>query len=100
MIKEVLEELTRHPEKSGRNRFLVISIGTGTHIKEKKYDARKASDWGVIGWLKSEGSTPLINAFSEANAEVVETSVPTFFKFSGQHKNYLRIQVILFGQIS
>lgn len=32
------------------NRFLLISLGTGSSIKSK-YDARVAAKWVILGWL-------------------------------------------------
>ncbi|KAL4311098.1 hypothetical protein GQ457_01G026300 [Hibiscus cannabinus] len=44
------------------NRFLVLSLGTGSEKLTEKYNAKQAARWGVIGWLISGNSTPLINA--------------------------------------
>ncbi|KAL3734814.1 hypothetical protein ACJRO7_024054 [Eucalyptus globulus] len=35
-------------------RLLVLSMGTGSSKSEKKYSAKKASNWGVLGWLTND----------------------------------------------
>lgn len=72
-------------------RFLVISLGTGSH-KEKKYDTNKASKWGVLGWLTSDGSCPLVDMLFHSNANIVDFCVPIILKMV-HSINYLRIQV-------
>uniref|UniRef100_A0A8I6WKC2 PNPLA domain-containing protein n=1 Tax=Hordeum vulgare subsp. vulgare TaxID=112509 RepID=A0A8I6WKC2_HORVV len=47
-------------------RFLVISLGTGSSKFEEKYDAQKAKSWGMLDWLLSSGSTPLVDIFTRA----------------------------------
>ncbi|KAF5955724.1 hypothetical protein HYC85_008580 [Camellia sinensis] len=42
-------------------RFLVISIGTGSAKVEKKYNAKMAAKWSVLGWLLHGSSTPLVD---------------------------------------
>ena len=49
---------------------------------------------GVPGWLTSDGSTPLVNGFTQASADVVDLCIPTLLQELLQsEKNYLRIQV-------
>lgn len=88
VIKEII--LAR-PKKLMDYRFLVISLGTGSH-KEKKYDTNKASKWGVLGWLTSENSCPLVDMFLHSNANIVDFCVPIILKMV-HSINYLRIQV-------
>ncbi|XP_004310193.1 PREDICTED: patatin-like protein 2 [Fragaria vesca subsp. vesca] len=73
-------------------RFLVISLGTGSSKAELKYNAHVASKWGVLNWLTSGGSTPLIDAFSQASADMVDLHLSAVFKALHSEKNYLRIQ--------
>ncbi|XP_024190411.2 patatin-like protein 2 [Rosa chinensis] len=82
-------------------RFLVISLGTDSSKAELKYNAHVASKWGVWNWLTSGGSTPLINAFSQASAAMVDLHLSVVFKALHSEKNYLRIQDhTLSGEVS
>ncbi|KAK8489366.1 hypothetical protein V6N11_082696 [Hibiscus sabdariffa] len=74
------------------NRFLVLSLGTGSEKLTEKYNAKQAARWGVIGWLISGNSTPLINAFGEGSADMVDFHISVIFKALSCEKNYLRIQ--------
>ncbi|KAI6669071.1 hypothetical protein NL676_003956 [Syzygium grande] len=75
-------------------RFLVLSLATGSLKSEKKYSAKKASKWGVLGWLTNGGSTPLVDVFTQASADMVDIHLSTVFQ-SLKCENYLRIQVTL-----
>ncbi|XP_030540076.1 patatin-like protein 2 [Rhodamnia argentea] len=72
-------------------RFLVLSLGTGSSKSEKKYSAKKASKWGVLGWLTNGGSTPLVDVYTQATADMVDIHLSTVFQ-SLKCENYLRIQ--------
>lgn len=50
------------PMMSGK-RMLGLSLGTGAAKYEEKYNAAKASEWGLLGWVFDNGSTPLIRHF-------------------------------------
>ncbi|KAJ0025163.1 hypothetical protein Pint_08828 [Pistacia integerrima] len=73
-------------------RFLVISLGTGSAKKEGKYSAEEAAKWGVLGWLTSGGSTPLVDVFTQASADMVDLHISVVFQALHSEKNYLRIQ--------
>lgn len=73
-------------------RFLVISLGTGSSKFEEKYDAQKAKSWGVLDWLLSSGSTPLVDIFTRASADMVDIHIASVFKALHSEQNYLRIQ--------
>ncbi|KAL9359636.1 hypothetical protein Peur_047759 [Populus x canadensis] len=73
-------------------RFLVLSLGTGTAKTEEKYDANKAAKWGVLGWLTSDNSTPLVDVFTQASSDMVDLHLGTVFQALRSEKNYLRIQ--------
>ncbi|KAL0377727.1 UNVERIFIED_CONTAM: Patatin-like protein 1 [Sesamum radiatum] len=73
-------------------RFLVISVGTGSAKNEEKYDAAKASKWGALGWLYNHNSTPLIDSFQQASADLVDFHNAVVFEALNSQKNYLRIQ--------
>ncbi|EEF52442.1 patatin-like protein 2 [Ricinus communis] len=73
-------------------RFLVISLGTGAPKAEEKYTADKAAKWGVLGWLTANGSTPLVDVFTHASADMVDLHISELFQALHCEKNYLRIQ--------
>ncbi|WOK94320.1 patatin-like protein 2 [Canna indica] len=81
--------------------FIIISIGTGAAKVEKKFSAQLASKWGILQWLYNGGSTPLIDSFSHASAEIVDIHMSSIFQSLKCEKNYLRIQdETLMGQAS
>ena len=77
-------------------RFLVLSLGTGTAKSEEKYDAEEAAKWGLLGWLTSDNSTPLVDVFTQASADMVDFHISTVFQALHCEENYLRIQVPVF----
>jgi hypothetical protein len=85
------------PEEFGR--FLVISLGTGSSKAEKKYDARVAAKWGVLGWLTEGGSMPIFDVFTQASADMVHFHLSTVFQALHTEKSYLRIQVYIYTSI-
>ena len=78
------------------SRFIVLSLGTGTAKEEGKYDAEQAAKWGILGWLTSGGSTPLVDVFSHASSDMVDFHLSTIFQTLQSEENYLRIQVPTF----
>ncbi|XP_009349524.1 patatin-like protein 2 [Pyrus x bretschneideri] len=73
-------------------RFLVVSLGTGT-TSEEKYDAKEASEWGALGWLIGpDFSAPLVDIFTEASSDMVGFYLATVFQALESPDNYLRIQ--------
>ncbi|KAK0575702.1 hypothetical protein LWI29_005440 [Acer saccharum] len=97
-ISEVTKEITRgsadfFPIKpTDYGRFLVISLGTGSPKTEEKYDALKSGKWGLLGWLTSEGSNPLIDVFMQSSSDMIDFHVSTVFQALHSEENYLRIQ--------
>ncbi|CAI9786482.1 unnamed protein product [Fraxinus pennsylvanica] len=75
-------------------RFLVISVGTGSSKAQKKYSAQKAAKWGVLGWLLNGGSTPMVDVFTQASADMVDLHISVVFQAFHSQENYLRIQAI------
>ena len=73
-------------------RFLVISLGTGSGKDQGKYSADAAAKWGVLGWLTSGGSTPLVDVFTQASADMADLHISAVFQALHSDK-YLRIQV-------
>ena len=77
-------------------RFLVISLGTGSAKDEKKFTAKEAAKWrGLLNWLTNGGSTPIIDIFSQASADMVDLHLSVVFQTLNSEKNYLRIQVLI-----
>ncbi|KAK2992299.1 hypothetical protein RJ640_020292 [Escallonia rubra] len=76
-------------------RFLVISIGTGTSKVEKRYTAKMAAKWGVLGWLLHGGSSPLVDAFTQASSDMVDFLLCEVFQALRSKSNFLRIQLSL-----
>ncbi|XP_054799676.1 patatin-like protein 2 isoform X2 [Prosopis cineraria] len=75
------------------DRFLVISLGTGNHKQEYRYSAEEAAEWGILSWLSSNGSNPLIDCFGQASADMVDFHLASVFRALYSEKNYLRIQM-------
>ncbi|XP_050235446.1 patatin-like protein 2 [Mercurialis annua] len=73
-------------------RFLVLSLGTGSAKCEEKFDARDVAKWGMLGWLTSEHSTPLIDVFMHASSDMVDFHISTVFQALHSEENYIRIQ--------
>ncbi|KDP38382.1 hypothetical protein JCGZ_04307 [Jatropha curcas] len=76
-------------------RFLVISLATGSPKSEKKYNAIKAAKWGLLGWLTSNGSIPLVDVFTQASADMVDFHLSVVFQALHSEEHYLRIQVFI-----
>lgn len=74
------------------SRYLVLSLGTGSPKSEEKYDANEAAEWGLLGWLTSEHSTPLVDVFMQASSDMVDFHISTVFKALNSEENYIRIQ--------
>ncbi|XP_062192182.1 patatin-like protein 2 [Phragmites australis] len=73
-------------------KFMVLSLGTGTAKIEEKFDAVQSGKWGILGWLYNKGSTPLIDSFSQASADLVDIHTSVLFQALHCDKGYLRIQ--------
>lgn len=62
----------------------ILSIGTG----QRTLSFPKASNWGIIQWLKAQGETPLIDIMLDAISDNVDYAMGYIFPPS----NYLRLQ--------
>ncbi|XP_058097065.1 patatin-like protein 2 [Magnolia sinica] len=80
------------PKPMDYSRLLVISLGTGSAKAGEKFSAAQASKWGVLGWLLSDGSNPLVDVFTQASADMVDIHISGVFRALGSENNYLRIQ--------
>ncbi|BBH06157.1 PATATIN-like protein 4 [Prunus dulcis] len=74
------------------DRLLLVSFGTGSNRSELRYNAKKVSKWGVIGWLYEDGSSPLLECFDEASACMVDYHNSVVFQALHSEQNYLRIE--------
>ncbi|KAF8012421.1 hypothetical protein BT93_I0545 [Corymbia citriodora subsp. variegata] len=72
-------------------RLLVISLGTGSDTTELKFDAKKASKWGLFSWLYEDGSSPLIEVYTQGSADMVDYHNSVVFKANQCEDGYLRI---------
>ncbi|XP_021859943.1 patatin-like protein 1 isoform X2 [Spinacia oleracea] len=97
-ITEVTKQVVKHnpnyfPIKpTDRERLLVISLGTGSDKIDRKYNAKSASKWGIVSWLFEDGSTPLLDAYNQAKADMVDFHNSVAFEAYRSLDNYLRIQ--------
>ncbi|XP_065875194.1 patatin-like protein 1 [Euphorbia lathyris] len=73
-------------------KYLVLSLGTGTSKVEKKYNAPMAAKWGLLGWLYTDGHSPLVDAFTYASGDMVDLHMSLIFTSVRCENNYLRIQ--------
>ncbi|KAG0606606.1 hypothetical protein M758_9G154300 [Ceratodon purpureus] len=99
-IVQAMKEVTTGTDYSqimttwdGYKNLLVLSLGTGE--KTVHYSAAKVAKWGIVDWFidRQEGSTPMIDIFSNGSADMVDYNVSVIF--NGQDcgpENYLRIQ--------
>ena len=94
-ISEVTKEVIRGQSSLLSRRemdyawFLVISIGTGTFKDDEKYNAHEAAKWGIFCWLNSNGSTPIVDVFSQSNADMVNLHLSVVFQALHSEKSYL-----------
>ncbi|PWA67796.1 patatin-like protein [Artemisia annua] len=73
-------------------KMLVLSLGTGIPKRSEKYNAKTSSKWGLLNWVFNKGSSPLLDIYSDASADMVDVHVTTLFRSLNAQKNYLRIQ--------
>ncbi|KAK9941140.1 hypothetical protein M0R45_017766 [Rubus argutus] len=87
---DYLSPMGENPDFSptGKNRFLVISLGTGSTKSRRTYNATEAADWGMLGWIKPL----LIDFFLEASSDMVDIHLSTLFQALSSEEYYLRIQ--------
>lgn len=94
MSKEMVKQNPQFSDKKpmdGRD-MLVLSLGTGTAKQELKYNAAKASKWGMFEWIYENGNTPILDIYSAASSDIVDFHVSALFQSCGSKDNYLRIQ--------
>ncbi|KAA0045867.1 patatin-like protein 3 isoform X1 [Cucumis melo var. makuwa] len=70
--KEKSELMPIKPMETAK-RMLILSLGTGAPKNEEKYSAAVSSKWGMLGWIYHSGSTPIIDIFTDASADMDDT---------------------------
>ncbi|XP_010939456.1 patatin-like protein 2 isoform X1 [Elaeis guineensis] len=73
-------------------KLLLISLGTGSAKVDERYSAKGARKWGVLEWLLSSGSTPLVDVFMQSSADMVDIHISEVFQALRSESNYLRIE--------
>ncbi|CAL5005726.1 unnamed protein product [Urochloa decumbens] len=73
-------------------KFMVLSLGTGSAKIEQKFDVVESSKWGLLGWIYNKGTTPIIDSFSQASADLVDIHASVLFQALHSDDRYLRIQ--------
>ncbi|KAL2518726.1 Patatin-like protein 2 [Abeliophyllum distichum] len=73
-------------------RLLTISVGTGSARVDEKYNSKLAARWGILNWLLYGGTTPLLEIFTQASADMVDFHISLIFQALYCEDNYLRIQ--------
>ncbi|EEF40003.1 hypothetical protein RCOM_0601960 [Ricinus communis] len=74
--------------------MLVLSLGTGKAYlnEEERYSTKKASKWGILGWVLDNRRTPILDIFQDASCDMVDVHVASLFNSFHCHGHYLRIQ--------
>ncbi|KAK2998410.1 hypothetical protein RJ639_023429, partial [Escallonia herrerae] len=80
------------PRKATDCKLLVLSLGTGTALRHKKYKACEAAKWGAVKWLASHGSSPLVNFFAQASSALQDIYILTILRAFESEDYYYRIQ--------
>ncbi|CAA6674048.1 unnamed protein product [Spirodela intermedia] len=68
--------LQRTDTSWGREEFNLIDGGVAANNPMDKYSAGDAAKWGIVGWLNSQGSNPLIDVFTQASVDMVDFISP------------------------
>ncbi|URE20742.1 Patatin group A-3 [Musa troglodytarum] len=66
--------------------------GTGSNKQEGKFSAQGSAKWGLLEWLYNKGSTPIIDIFFQASADMVDIHAPVLFRALHSEEHYLRVQ--------
>ncbi|XP_024026054.1 patatin-like protein 3, partial [Morus notabilis] len=95
-LSEVTKQVTKKnpdfkPGPVDYTKVLVISLGTGSNKTQQKYNAKLSASWGPISWIYYNGSSPIIDAFSESSVDTVNYYNCVFFDAAGCESNYFRI---------
>ncbi|XP_048544436.1 patatin-like protein 2 [Triticum urartu] len=95
-ITHVSKQIIKKKQNLGK--FMVLSLGTGTAKVKENFDAAECSKWGLLGWLYNGGTTPIIDSFCQASADLVDIQASVLFEALQCDMHYLRIQDELPGE--
>nr|GEU40042.1 patatin-like protein 1 [Tanacetum cinerariifolium] len=69
-----------------------VWLGEVELLLQPRDDAIMAAKWGVLGWIVNNNSSPLIESYSQASADLVVFHNVVVFEALNSIDNYLRIQ--------
>ncbi|KAG7536590.1 Patatin-like phospholipase domain [Arabidopsis suecica] len=92
------KSIINHPDMDGfkpleYDRYLVISIGTGSAKREEYYSAIEAAKWGFENWAFNwkHKTTPILDIILESSRDMVQYHTSVLFQALESEDNYLRI---------
>jgi uncharacterized protein len=88
MMQTMISYKVKEREELHRDDTLVVSLGTGSCVKE--YDIRKVEKWGQLQW-----AIPLIETVFDGQSESVAYQLAQLMITKGHNRNYYRFQVQL-----
>ncbi|XP_065875600.1 patatin-like protein 1 [Euphorbia lathyris] len=88
--KQIIKKNSDFFKSMDYEKLIVISLGTGSKT-DGKFNSNIASKWGIINWLTYKGSTPIIDCYSKASADMVDFHNCVVFQVFRSQDNYLRI---------
>ncbi|KAE8814161.1 Patatin group A-3 [Hordeum vulgare] len=83
------EFFVQNPVDYGK--FMIVSIGCGLNPKES-YSAKDTAKWGILNWIVKDGTTPIVDMFNAASADMVDIHLSVLFGALRSSHRYLRIQ--------
>ncbi|GKV51870.1 hypothetical protein SLEP1_g58493, partial [Rubroshorea leprosula] len=69
-----------------------FNLVDGSVAANNPYSALNAAKWGLLGWLTSDHSSPLVDVFTQASSDMVDFHLATVFQALDSEGSYLRIQ--------
>ncbi|KAG7532895.1 Patatin-like phospholipase domain [Arabidopsis thaliana x Arabidopsis arenosa] len=92
------KSIINHPDMDGfkpleYDRYLVISIGTGSAKREEYYSAIEAAKWGFENWAFNwkHKTTPILDIILESSRDMAQYHTSVLFQALESEDNYLRI---------
>ncbi|KAL1191320.1 Patatin-like protein 4 [Cardamine amara subsp. amara] len=92
------KSMIKHPDMDGfkpleYNKYLVISIGTGSARREEYYNAIEAAKWGFQNWAYNwtHKTTPILDIILESSRDMVQYHTSVLFQALESEDKYLRI---------
>ncbi|URE20746.1 Patatin group A-3 [Musa troglodytarum] len=79
--------------QGGTREFNLVDGGVAANNpQEGKFSAQGSAKWGLLEWLYNKGSTPIIDIFFQASADMVDIHAPVLFRALHSEEHYLRVQ--------